>query len=96
MDTVEERMYSYRVRARDYDSGDKLEYRLHRAPAGMAIDVESGIISWVPNPSQAGINPVEIQVSDGRGGFAGQSYAVQVYAREDGITSRSLADISDW
>ncbi len=69
-------LYHYDVDAIDND-GDSLTYSLTESPAGMSIDDATGLISWAP--SAAGINvPVTVQVSDGRGGIAEQSYPLAV------------------
>ena len=71
--------YSYDVEASDAD-GDVLSYSLVEAPSGMAIDGTSGLISWTPTSAQVGSHPVTLQVDDGNGGTATQSYTVAVAA----------------
>ena len=68
--------YSYQVLAIDPD-GDSLMYMLPTAPAGMAIDA-GGRVSWTPGATQTGANPVVVEVTDGNGGSARQSYTVLV------------------
>ncbi|WP_152207911.1 PKD domain-containing protein [Marinobacter changyiensis] len=67
--------YSYLVQAIDPD-GDPLVYSLAMAPSGMALDSQSGEIAWLPE--QAGTVPVSVQVTDGRGGQAQQSFSIAV------------------
>ncbi len=67
--------YSYDVNATD-DDGDALSYVLNVAPAGMSINADSGLIAWLP--TAAGDVPVTIEVSDGQGGQATQSFSIQV------------------
>ncbi len=55
--------YSYTALATDID-GDTLQYELTTSPAGMTINVNSGVINW--NPVAAGSNIVEIKVRDNR------------------------------
>ena len=69
--------YSYAVRATDAD-GDRLAYTLATAPAGMAIDPASGVISWTPSGDQSGPQAVALLVDDGRGGSATQTFTVTV------------------
>ncbi len=45
--------------------GDRLSFSLETAPAGMTID-EKGFIAWTPTAEQFGINPVTVEISDGR------------------------------
>jgi RHS repeat-associated protein len=49
-----------------------------QAPLGMTIDPATGEIAWTPAPHQVGQHPVTVQVADGRGGTAAQSYLLQV------------------
>jgi len=70
-------VYSYDVSATD-PNGDALTYSLVAAPAGMAIDAATGLIQWTPTAAQLGIHNVTVQVSDGRGGEATQSFAIEV------------------
>ncbi len=68
--------YRYQVAAADPD-GDPLADSLTTAPAGMAVDA-AGLVTWVPAAGQLGPNAVTVRVQDGRGGFATQSFTVQV------------------
>jgi RHS repeat-associated protein len=67
--------YSYLVRAIDPDA-DSLRYSLAAAPAGAAINAQSGQITW--NPPAAGAYSFTVKADDGRGGFDTQSFAVNV------------------
>lgn len=69
--------YEYAVIATDND-GDTLTYALDNAPQGMTIDAASGVIKWQPSDSQVGDYPVTIEVSDGRGGIATQTFELIV------------------
>ncbi|HUE70455.1 MAG TPA: putative Ig domain-containing protein [Pirellulaceae bacterium] len=68
-------LYTYAVRATDPES-DPLTFSLTTAPAGMTIDSASGLISWTPTAAQSGSFAVGIQVTDGQGGLATQSYTL--------------------
>ncbi len=67
--------YSYTVTATDAD-GDTLSYALSNAPEGMTIGANSGQIAWTPETP--GMVEVVIEVSDGKGGSATQSYSIEV------------------
>ena len=69
--------YAYDVEAQDAN-GDVLTYSLDNAPAGMAIDPLTGVISWTPAANQTGIQSVAVRVADPAGLLANQAYAVQV------------------
>jgi len=56
--------YFYDVNATDAD-GDRLEYSLAAAPAGMSIDPRNGQVRWKPSAAQAGSQEVAVNVSDG-------------------------------
>jgi RHS repeat-associated protein len=68
--------YRYAVLASD-PNGDPLTYSLPTGPAGMAIDA-AGVVTWQPASDQLGGNPVQVRVEDGRGGFATQSFTINV------------------
>ncbi|HRY14857.1 MAG TPA: PKD domain-containing protein, partial [Candidatus Competibacteraceae bacterium] len=67
--------YSYDVNATDAD-GDTLSYVLNVAPADMNMNASTGLIAWMP--TAAGSFPVTVEVRDGHGGRATQSFNVQV------------------
>ncbi len=52
-------------------------YALVSGPNGMAIDVNTGLIQWVPDVSQAGNNPVEVMAQNTEGSDT-QSFNVYV------------------
>ena len=66
-------LYTYDVNAIDADN-DTLTYSLLINPAGMSINSLTGLISWTPTFSQSGLHNVTVQVSDGNGGTATQSW----------------------
>jgi RHS repeat-associated protein len=67
--------YSYPVQAGDAD-GDPLTFSLTAEPAGMSIDASSGLILWTPTAAEVGPQAVALQVDDGQGGVAVQTYTV--------------------
>jgi len=72
-------LYRYLVDASDADN-DALTMRLLVNPAGMTLNDASGEISWTPTAAQVGSHAVQVQVSDGRGGIATQSFNIVVSA----------------
>ena len=66
------RTWFYQVEASDPDN-DPLNYAFDQAPTGMVVNA-SGLVEWTPAPEQFGTNAVVIRVTDGRGGFATQSF----------------------
>ncbi|MDZ8070038.1 MAG: putative Ig domain-containing protein [Nostoc sp. DedQUE08] len=68
--------YVYIVTASD-PNYDPLTISLETAPQGMTID-QQGRITWQPGATQIGSNPVNIKVSDGRGGVITQAFNIDV------------------
>ncbi|MBI1917260.1 MAG: DUF4114 domain-containing protein, partial [Planctomycetes bacterium] len=68
-------LYRYQAAARDED-GDPLTFALATGPADMAVEADSGLVSWTPSGAQAGPQDVTLTVSDGRGGTATQVFTV--------------------
>ena len=71
--------YHYDVDATDID-GDSLTYTLTGAPAGMTIDAITGVIQW--NPENEGDFPVVVEVLDGKGENAVQSWTITVSIKD--------------
>ena len=69
--------YQYDVNAIDADL-DNLSYRLLVAPQGMTIDAVTGLINWQTATTNIGNQVIKVEVTDGRGGFAQQSYTLSV------------------
>ncbi|WP_163697194.1 putative Ig domain-containing protein [Adonisia turfae] len=69
--------YTYTIEASDSNS-DALTYSLNVAPDSMTIDESSGLIEWTPTAAQLGTQTVTVSVADGRGGFAEQTYTIEV------------------
>jgi hypothetical protein len=75
--TAKERIfYTYNVEATDDNKGT-LTYSLTASPAGMAINANTGVISWTPTKDQIGENEVVVQVSVGNQAIS-QSFTVTV------------------
>lgn len=70
--------YEYLAKARDPD-GDSLSYSLLSGPDSLTID-SSGLVNWNPLAGQVGTFAVALQVDDGHGGLATQSFQIQVAA----------------
>ncbi len=69
--------YNYNVDATDSDN-DTLSYSLSTFPTGMAINSQSGLISWIPTSSQTGTQSVTVNVIDGNNGNDSQSFIITV------------------
>jgi hypothetical protein len=71
------KQYLYDVNATDKNPGDTLTYSLEKRPPTMSIDKRTGLIGWVPGPSDVGRSPVTVAVTDGKA-FAKQSFTIVV------------------
>jgi RHS repeat-associated protein len=71
--------YQYQVRAQD-PNGDALSFQLEAPPSGMAIDTQTGLVTWAPTSAQVGMHRVTIAVSDGRGATTRQAFDLPVVA----------------
>ncbi len=69
--------YQYQAIATDPDS-DTLTYSLVNAPNGMTIDANTGLIRWTATANQTGLQEVELEVNDEKGGVAEQKYQILV------------------
>jgi len=70
------RTYTYQISAIDPD-GDSLTYKLNQSPAEMTISA-MGKIEWAIPAGASGQFDTELEVTDGRGGYAYQSYTIGV------------------
>jgi len=89
--------YAYQAQATDPDS-DPLTFSVVVGPEGLTIDPTSGLVQWSPAAAQLGPNSVTLQVADGRGGSAVQSYTIEVGQQAGNlapyITSKPVTSIS--
>jgi len=72
--------YRYDGDATDPDGDDTLTWSLDTAPAGAAIDPDTGLIQWTPTSAQTGDHPVTVRVRDQGGLFDTQAFTVSVAA----------------
>lgn len=76
-EAIEGALYSVAISATDPD-GDTLSYTLLAGPSTMAIDENTGALTFTPTLADAGTTTVEVRVSDGRGGLVSQSWPLLV------------------
>jgi RHS repeat-associated protein len=69
--------YIYQVTATDAID-DVLSFKLINAPIGMTIQPSSGLIEWNVTNAAYETEPIVVEVSDGRGGLAIQSFSIAV------------------
>ncbi len=73
-------LFRYAFEAEDPDGDRNLRFRLRKAPEGMRIDSITGVATWRPKASQAGVHPVEVMVVDSHGDGSALSFNVTVTA----------------
>jgi RHS repeat-associated protein len=76
------RDYRYDLNALDVD-GDALNYTLVAGPVGMTVHAATGELLWPAGNLVTGPHQVELAVSDGRGGFAKQTYTLSALVNRD-------------
>ncbi len=69
--------YEYSLKATDSD-GDAVHRSILAAPEGMGLNAQTGTLSWRPDARQAGVNKVELLVSDDFAGYDKQSFNIVV------------------
>ncbi len=69
--------YGYELTVLDPDP-DPLAFTLLKAPPGMTLDPQSGVLQWSPDAWQGGSHEVAVRVSDGRCGQDTQSFHLNV------------------
>jgi len=72
-----DQVYAYQVVAVDPDL-DPVVYVLETKPSGMTIGATTGLIGWTPGVADLGVHEVSVKATDGKGGWAIQSYALTV------------------
>ena len=92
--TIELTPVAFTATARDPD-GQDIAYGLVDPPAGAAIDPSTGRFVWEPARGQAGNHQITVAASDGFGGMASQSFAVQVDQAPPGIRFAPVSSAAD-
>lgn len=69
--------YSYQIEAKDLE-GDALTFSLEAAPPGMQIDAQTGLVTWVVQPSQVGSHKVRVLAKDSQGASAFQEFELKL------------------
>jgi len=83
-------IYRYQVEAKDPERAT-LVYALAQAPAGLRLHYASGLLSGRA-PEKTGHYPIQLEVTDGRGGLAAQDFVLDVQKRPQLRISEVLAD----
>ncbi len=81
--------YSYTAVAVDPNL-DTVTYALTQKPSAMAVNAQSGLITWTPTAGQMGGHSVTVTASDGHGGTATQTFNLVVM--NPGVTVLPIPD----
>ncbi len=83
---VEEELLTFTASATDPDAGQTLTYSLGAdAPAGMAINAETGVVTWTPTASDVGVYTLTVRVTDDGSGALSAEQAVTVRVMAEGV-----------
>jgi hypothetical protein len=88
-------LYEYAVIAEDADGDRPMRYELLEGPAGMAIDIVSGHLSWHVPEDASGDYTIEISVQDPHGGEARQRYVIDLQWEAPGAPDEQQAPTTD-
>src|SRR5208337_3689622 len=77
VDAIVGRTYSYAATATDAES-NPLTFSLTTAPSAMQVDPTLGQVTWSPTTADLGTHNITLRVDDGLGGYATQSYVINV------------------
>ena len=69
--------YQYQLQATDANA-NPLQYVLVTGMPGMRLGAKTGLLTWSPTAAQVGKHIVVVQVLDGQGGVASQSFMINV------------------
>jgi RHS repeat-associated protein len=87
-------IYNYTISVEDANVGDSHGFALLFGPIGMTLDADSGELEWEPSEDDLGLHHVLVHVTDGRGGYAWQEFAVTVFdPAESNSAPRILTDL---
>ncbi len=70
--------YAYTLRASDPDAGDLLNFTRLAGPLGLSVHPSTGLISWLPGPTQTGLHAVSVRVTDLAGLGQTQNFQISV------------------
>ena len=70
--------YVYAVRAVDPDLGELMTFSLPIHPAGMTVDMNTGLVRWTPGLSATGSMTAVVKVTDSQGQSSSQSFTVVI------------------
>lgn len=76
-----EEPYRYQLAA---EGNLPLEYRLRDYPTGVSVESESGLLTWVPNDTQIGVNHLKVEAENCRGTDAQEWDVTVTYAPPTG------------
>ncbi len=82
-------VYASTIEAQDAE-GDTLTYSVVDAPTGVALDTDSGELSWTPTTAQVGDHDFTLAVVDSAGNETRSNFRVRVHAEQPVKTPYSI------
>ena len=89
----EDALYKYYLTFSDVDVGDSLTCSAEVKPDWLDFDSDTGILSGTPTNDEVGNHAVVLRVTDNSGGYAEQSFSINVYNINDAPTLPLQAEI---
>ena len=83
----EDGTFQYTFSARDPDGDRNLRFFLEKAPAGVRMDAITGVLTWTPMATQAGVHEIEVGVQDAAGEGTTFVFELSVQADAGGASS---------
>jgi hypothetical protein len=80
--------FRYTFVAKDPDGDRNLRFFLETGPSGMRMDAISGVLTWTPTATQAGVHPIEVGVKDGPGEGSTFTFELTVRATVEAPAAR--------
>lgn len=75
------------------EEGNGLVYSLNNPPVGMTINGSTGVLDWTPTESQAGIQSVNLILTDAAGNTTNQTFSITVAEQPDVRISLNVVDL---
>ena len=72
------RIYFYQPSMSDPDAFDEVILSLVEGPAGMSLDLDTGVLAWTPTRAQLGEHVVSLRAEDAAGALATQTFTITV------------------
>lgn len=86
--------YAYNVRSPE-EGQTGFRYSLVAGPPGMTIDPQTGVVSWLAQAAQAGLQAVRVRASDAAGNTVDQPYSITVLNSPPVLTAIGVQTVAE-